>query len=91
MIVLTMERVPRSLRGELTRWLIEVKTGTFVGRVSAMVRDKLWELVEQKLKKGGALLIYNTNNEQGFTIRGLGETRRAIRDFDGLLLICDKK
>ena len=87
MMVLTMERVPRSLRGELTRWLIEVKTGTFVGRVSAMVRDKLWEMVCEKVKKGGALLIHRTDNEQGFNIRTVGETDKVVVDFDGLLLM----
>ena len=87
MMVLTMERVPRSLRGELTRWLIEVKTGTFVGRVSAMVRDKLWEMVCKKVKGGGALLIHRTDNEQGFDIRTVGETDKVVVDFDGLLLI----
>jgi len=41
MVVLILEKVPRSLRGELTRWMIEVDTGIFVGRLSAMVRDLL--------------------------------------------------
>ncbi len=45
MIVLILERVPASLRGELTRWLLETRPGVFVGRVSAMVRDKLWDKV----------------------------------------------
>jgi len=87
MIVITLEKVPASLRGELTRWLLEVKTGTFVGRVSAMVRDKLWELVCEKSKGGGCLMVYNTNNEQGFALRMYGETSRKLVDFDGLTLI----
>ncbi len=45
MIVLILEKVPTSLRGELTRWLLELKAGVFVGKVSAMVRDRLWEHV----------------------------------------------
>ncbi|MBA3516457.1 MAG: type I-E CRISPR-associated endoribonuclease Cas2, partial [Rhizobiales bacterium] len=31
MVVMMLERVSPSLRGELTRWLIEPKTGVFVG------------------------------------------------------------
>ena len=50
MIVMVIERVPTSLRGELTRWLLEPRAGVFVCEVSALVRDKLWELVEDKAK-----------------------------------------
>ena len=87
MVVITLEKVPTSLRGELTRWLVEVKTGTFVGRVSAMVRDKLWELVCAKSRGGGCLIVYNTNNEQGFALRSHGETKRVLVDFEGLTLV----
>ena len=45
MIVLIVERAPASLRGEVTRWLLETQPGVFVGHVSAMVRDKLWDKV----------------------------------------------
>ena len=41
-MIMIPERVPQSLRGELTRWLLELKAGVFVGRVSAMVRERLW-------------------------------------------------
>ena len=43
MVVIILEKVSASLRGELSRWLIEPKPGVFIGHVSAMVRDKLWE------------------------------------------------
>ena len=52
MVVMILERVPRSLRGELTRWLVEVDTGVFVGRVSAAVRELLWEKVVEKAGEG---------------------------------------
>ena len=40
MLVMILEKVPPSLRGELSRWTIEPKTGIFVGKVSAMVRER---------------------------------------------------
>ena len=43
MVMMILERVPVSLRGELTRWLVEPRAGVFAGRISAGVRDKLWE------------------------------------------------
>ncbi len=48
-----LEKVPVSLRGELTRWLIEPHAGVFVGHVNARVRDKLWEKCCQAKRTGG--------------------------------------
>lgn len=84
MTVLILEKVTASLRGELTRWLLEVKTGVFVGRVSAMVREKLWEQSRKYIGEGGAVLIHHTATEQGYTIRTCGPTSRSVVDFDGL-------
>ena len=87
MVVMILEKVPTSLRGELTRWLIEPHTGVFVGHVTALVRDKLWELCCDKLKEGGAVQLWSTNNEQRFDLRTFGDTKRSVVDFDGLQLI----
>ena len=87
MTIFVLERVSASLRGELTRWLLEPKTGVFVGRPSALVRDKLWEMICDKLKNGAGLLITQAANEQGFTIRSVGDTSRTVIDIEGLLLI----
>lgn len=88
MTVLIVERVPASLRGELTRWLLEPHPGVFVGRVSALVRDKLWEKVCASAKDGAAILVHHTDTEQGYAIRLWGRTSRRVVDFDGLSLIC---
>jgi CRISPR-associated protein Cas2 len=81
-----MEKVPASLRGEITRWLIELKTGVFAGHLSAMVRDKLWDHICSKTSGGGAMMLYSAANEQGYDIRTHGKTSRIVRSFDGLLL-----
>ena len=87
MVIMILEKVSPSLRGELTRWLIEPHTGVFIGHVSAMVRDRLWEKVCQKVKEGAAMQAWSTNNEQRFTIRTFGGTARTIVDVDGLQLV----
>lgn len=87
MDVMVLERVPVSLRGELTRWMLEPKSGVFVGRLSAMVRDRLWDLACERMKEGAGILIYTTDNEQGYAIRSWGATSRLVRDFEGLSLI----
>ncbi|ACZ42808.1 CRISPR-associated protein Cas2 [Thermobaculum terrenum ATCC BAA-798] len=94
MTVIVVEKVPASVRGELTRWLLEPRTGVFVGRPSALVRDKLWELVCQRIvertgpeEMGGAVMIYTSDNEQGFEMRIFGDTSRDLVDFEGLWLV----
>jgi len=87
MVVIALERVSPGVRGELTRWLLEPRTGVFVGSVSAMVRDKLWERVCNRMGNGGGILVYNSDNEQGFALRLMGDTTRLVRDFEGLSLV----
>lgn len=82
-----LEKVPTSLRGELTRWLIEPHPGVFVGHVSALVRERLWDKVCAQLKEGGAVQAWSTNNEQRFMIRMAGNTDRQLVDLEGLYLV----
>jgi CRISPR-associated protein Cas2 len=87
MVIFILERVPTGVRGELTRWLIEPRAGVFVGHVSALVRDKLWERVCKGVRGGTALLLYSADTEQGYAARIYGDARKVVRDFDGLSLI----
>jgi CRISPR-associated protein Cas2 len=87
MMVMILERVPPGLRGELTRWLIEPHTGVFIGHVSALVRDKLWQKCITSQETGGVMQAWTTNTEQRFAMRRSGDTRRHIVDFEGVQLI----
>jgi CRISPR-associated protein Cas2 len=87
MVVLILERVPVGLRGELTRWMLEPKAGVFVGSVSGMVRDLLWDKVCTEARGGGCTMIHSSNREQGFAIRMFGDPARQVEDFEGLFLI----
>lgn len=87
MVVMILEKVPPSLRGELTRWLIEPHPGVFVGHVSARVRDRLWEKCVGRLREGGMIQIWSTNTEQHFDIRSWGQTDREMIRMEGLWLV----
>ena len=87
MVVLILERVPTSLRGELSRWMLEPRAGVFVGKVSAIVRDKLWQKAAQGAKGGAGMLIYGSQTEQGFSVRAFGDTTRTLMDWEGLMLV----
>ena len=87
MIVMLLEKVPLRLRGELTRWLLEPRTGVFVGHVNAMVRDRLWQKCCNARGMGGVVQMWSTNNEQHFAMRMNGDTSRQIVELEGLQFI----
>lgn len=87
MVVLSTTAVPDHLRGALSRWMIEVTPGMFVGTLSARVRDELWQTAAAVVGDGAAVLLHPDNTEQGYSIRTAGERRRRPVDFDGLTLI----
>ena len=77
-----------SLRGALSRWLLEPKSGIFLGNPSARVRDELWARAIKKSRQSGAILqIWTDPSPQGFCYRQLGERDREFIDFEGLSLI----
>lgn len=87
MIVMILEKVTSGLQGELTRWLIEPKSGVFVGHVSARVRDHLWQKCVERKRKGGVIQIWSSNTEQHFRLRMAGETSRELIEIEGLQLV----
>lgn len=87
MMVLVVSKVPTSLRGRLTRWLIQLRPGVFVGTVSDRVRERLWERTCGSIRGGWALILVPAPTEQGFKIRMHGDAPIGIEDFDGLVLV----
>ncbi len=87
MVVFILESVPTSLRGELSKWMVEPKAGVFVGRISALVREKLWEKACGLCRLGGCTMLYHMNSEQGYVIETFGTTRREVVELEGLQLI----
>ncbi|WP_115685605.1 type I-E CRISPR-associated endoribonuclease Cas2e [Corynebacterium senegalense] len=86
MIVLVVTACPAGLRGDLTKWLLEIAPGTFVGNPTARIRDLLWERTVELCKDGQALLVHSSDCEQGMQFR----THRhqwEPTDFDGVTLM----
>lgn len=86
MIVITLSKVPPSLRGVLTKWCQELQTGVYVGRFSARIRDELWERIQRDIGKGEASMAYNAQNELGYQFRTT-RAHSAVVDYDGLPLM----
>lgn len=86
MIVLVLSACPVGLRGHLTRWLLEVAPGVFVGHVPARVRDLLWETTVELVGNGRALLVHSTTGEQRLAFKVHNHTWQPT-DFDGIQLM----
>ncbi|MEV5086002.1 type I-E CRISPR-associated endoribonuclease Cas2e [Streptomyces sp. NPDC056159] len=86
MTVIVLTNCPPGLRGFLTRWLLEISAGVFIGNPSARIRDLLWDEVQQYADQGRALLAHTTNNEQGFIFRTHDHAWHPV-DHEGLTLI----
>ena len=87
MVVIAMDCAPESIRGELTRWFLELKPGVFVGNVNGRIRNLLWERICMTDKANGAVMAYSGSGEQGFVLRLSGTPKREIEDFDGIQLV----
>ncbi|WP_191498908.1 type I-E CRISPR-associated endoribonuclease Cas2e [Mycobacterium simulans] len=72
MTVVVLTAVPTGLRGHLTRWLLEISPGVFVGHISARVRELMWQRVVEYVNDGRALMVYTARNEQrlAFAVHG---------------------
>lgn len=88
MVVLITKAVTPGLRGELSRWMLEVDAGVFVGTVPARIRDRLWDDLFWKLGSlGSAIMIYTSRTEQGFSIRTEGILDRTVLEAEGMALM----
>ena len=87
MLVMILKSVPVSLKGQLSRWLIEPTSGVFLGNPSSRIRDILWEKAVEKSKDGYVLQIWDYPCAQGYKWRSIGKSRHAMTDMEGIALI----
>ncbi len=86
MVVITLTDCPPKLRGDLTKWLIEINTGVFVGKINARVREEVWQRVCDNLSNGRATMVFSANNEQRYDFAVCHSQWEPV-DYDGVKLI----
>ncbi|MBK9290298.1 MAG: type I-E CRISPR-associated endoribonuclease Cas2 [Bacteroidetes bacterium] len=87
MTVIILESVNPSLKGNLSKWMIEVKPGCFIGKTNALIREHLWERCVKFAGMGSVIQIWHSPSEQGFELRCHNLRGREIVDFDGITLV----
>ena len=86
MVVVVLENAPPRLRGRLRLWLIEVRTGVYVGAGGGALRSLIWAEIEREIGAGGALMMWRAPAEEGFDWKATGPGQMPSSDFDGLRL-----
>jgi len=87
MLVIVVENAPPRLRGRLALWLLEIRAGVYVGKVSQRIREMIWDNVEKGIEDGNAVVAWSTNKESGFDFFTLGANRRIPKEMDGVKLV----
>ena len=87
MLAIVAENAPPRLRGRLALWLLEVRAGVYVGKVSRRTREMIWDTVEKGIEGGNAVMVWTTNSESGFDFLTLGANRRIPVEMDGIKLV----
>lgn len=87
MLVIVVENAPDRIRGRLAVWLLEIRAGVYVGKVSRRVREMIWRTVAEGIADGNAVMSWSTNTESGFDFLTLGANRRIPLEFDGVKLV----
>ncbi|WP_201785192.1 type I-E CRISPR-associated endoribonuclease Cas2e [Methanofollis ethanolicus] len=87
LMVVATENIPPRLRGRLALWLIEVRSGIYVGNYSVKVREMIWEQVTAGIEEGNAVMVWSDPGDAGYDFRTIGQNRRIPRDMDGVRLI----
>ena len=86
MIVVSMTNCPPKLRGDLSKWLLEINTGVYVGHVNARVREALWQRICENIRDGQATMVFTTNNEQHMDFYVHNTSWKPV-DLDGIQLM----
>ncbi len=86
MVVITLTDTPPKVRGDLSKWLLEVNTGVYVGNISKRVREELWERICDNLQNGRATMVYNTQGEQKMDFQVYNSAWEPV-DYDGIKLM----
>ena len=86
MTVITLTSCPPALRGDLTLWMQEINTGTYVGVLNHRIRELLWERVLHYIRNGRATMVYSANNEQRMEFR-IHNGTWEVCDYDGISLV----
>lgn len=85
-VVVVLTDCPAKLRGDMSKWMLEINTGVYFGNMSARVRDGLWERIVTNIGHGHATMVYGAPGEQHMDFRTHNAYWQTV-DYDGIKLL----
>ena len=87
MLVIVVENAPPRLRGRLAVWMLEIRAGVYIGKISRRVREMIWDQICDGIGDGNAVMAWTTSTESGYDFLTYGANRRIPKEMDGLKLV----
>jgi len=84
MLLIRTANVPSSLTGYLSRYLLELESGLFVGKINRALAEHLWSQTAKYAKDGYATAVLSGGSDLDFTLRAHNHPTLTIEDEDGL-------
>lgn len=85
-IMIVLSDCPPKLRGDMTKWFVEINTGVYVGNLNARVRDEVWDRITANIGRGHATMVFSASGEQHLDFRVHNAYWEPV-DFDGIKLM----
>ena len=87
MLVIAVNNAPLRLRGCLAVWLLEIRTGVYVGNYSRRTREMIWAQVNEEIDDGDAIIAWAVPTDAGYDFETCGRNHRILVDVDGMKLV----
>lgn len=85
-VMVVLSDCPQKLRGDMTKWFVEINTGVYVGNLNSRIRDEVWDRITENIGHGHATMVFSTSGEQKIDFRVHNAYWEPV-DFDGIKLM----
>ncbi|MFA7114829.1 MAG: type I-E CRISPR-associated endoribonuclease Cas2e [Candidatus Omnitrophota bacterium] len=91
MLVVLANNIPPAVRGRMKLWFIEPRPNIFVSGVNDSVADDIVEYLYKHCSLDSGLIIFQKiRKTPGYSIRGIGDTKRTLINITGMQLVQEK-
>jgi|SRR5690625_4957264 len=92
MVIYSLTSAPQRVRGLLSRYCIEIRSGLFIGRLDKRMRLKLWTAIEEAAKPNTtAVMAWSRPTDQGYAFKSIGPNARRPIEIDGVWVVAESK
>ncbi len=91
MLVVLANDIPPAVRGRMKLWFVEPRPNVFVSGIKDSVADDVVEYLYNHCPVESGLMVFKKIRQvPGYSIQGVGDTRRSMVEINGLQLVQEK-